>query len=81
MDLPTPTDGEWLALLDYRDRHGRTWAFDLWTAWQNANDVLEPHGVMLRTIRNRLGPSWLQRLTRADLERERSRFTLAPAGR
>lgn len=80
MSAATPTDAEWLALLDFRDRHGRTWSFALWTAWQNGNDVLQPHGAELRAIRNRLGPSWLETLTNRELEQQRERFTLTLPG-
>lgn len=80
MNAAILNDAEWIALLDFRDRHGRTWSFALWTAWQNGNDVLQPHGATLRAIRNRLGPSWLETLTARQLEQQRQRFTLTPTG-
>lgn len=75
-ETATLTDEQWIALLDYRDRHGRTWSFDLWAAFTNGTDADEPHGPALRAIRNGVGPSYIQKLTNAELKRQRERFTL-----
>lgn len=58
------------ALLDWRQRHGRSWKNELLTAWLNGTDELNARGYALRTIRNRLGPTWLDRLRPKDLDAE-----------
>jgi hypothetical protein len=80
---PTPTIAQWIALLDFRDRYGRTWKDALWTAWGNGRDDYEPHSAHLRAIRNHrdFGPSWLHGLKPDLLQRQRERFTLALPGR
>jgi hypothetical protein len=67
------TDDMLSALLDWRQRHGRSWKLDLWAAWMNGADERDPHGPSLRMIRNRLGPSWLDTLRRKDLDAEAAR--------
>jgi hypothetical protein len=45
------------ALRTFKKNHGRTWRAKLLILWANGQDYYEPHGSMLRTIRNSLGPS------------------------
>lgn len=67
----TELDNDMLsALLDWRQRHGRSWKIDLWAAWMNGADERDPRGQSLRAIRNRLGPTWLDRLRPKDLDAE-----------
>lgn len=68
-----------LALLDWRQRHGRSWKIDLWAAWMNGTDARDPRGSSLRAIRNRLGPTWLDRLRPKDLDAEAVRRGLTAA--
>lgn len=72
----TPSAAQWIALLDFRDRHGRTWRDELSTKWMNGKDERERHAPHLRAIRNHFGPSWLYDLKPAELQRQRERFTL-----
>ena len=71
------TDDMLSALLDWRQRHGRSWKTDLWAAWMNGADASDPRGASLRTIRNRLGPSWLDGLAPRDLDAEAARRGVA----
>lgn len=75
---PTPSNAQWIALLDFRDRYGRTWKDALWTKWGNDQDHYEPHAADLHAIRNHadFGPSWLHTLKPDELQRQRERFTL-----
>lgn len=61
------------ALLDWRQRMGRSWKIDLWAAWMNGSDANDSRGSSLRRIRNRLGPSWLDRLRPKDIDAEAAR--------
>lgn len=72
------TDDMLSALLDWRQRHGRSWKTDLWAAWMNGDDVRDPRGSSLRMIRNRLGPGWLDRLRPKDLDAEAARRGINP---
>ena len=58
-ETATLTDEQWIALLDFRDRHGRTWAFDLWAAFTNGTDAdfLTPFGGTPTALTNSLAPS------------------------
>ncbi|MFL0419569.1 hypothetical protein ACH0CP_18710 [Sphingomonas sp. 179-I 2A4 NHS] len=80
---PTPTIAQWIALLDFRDRYGRTWKDALWTKWGNGQDHYEPHAADLHSVRNHadFGPSWLHGLKPDLLQRQRERFTLTLAHR
>jgi hypothetical protein len=64
------TDDMLSALIDWRERHGRSWKTDLWAAWMNGSDASDPRGSSLRAIRNQLGPSWLDNLRPKDLVAE-----------
>lgn len=77
----TPNAAQWIALLDFRDRHGRTWKNDLSLKWMNGQDERERHAPHLRAIRNHFGPSWLHDLKPAEVQRQRERFTLTLAHR
>lgn len=61
------------ALLDWRQRRGRFWKNELLAAWMNGTDELDARGSALRTIRNRFGPTWLDRLRPRDLDAEAGR--------
>ncbi len=52
-----------VALVAFREQHGRTWKSTLRDGWERAAYPGE-----LQQIRNQLGPSWLNRLTPADFE-------------
>ena len=80
-DKPTPSAAQWIALLDFRDRHGRNWRDHLSTAWMNGQDENEPHAPHLRALRNHFGTAWLYRLKSDELQRQRERFTLKLAFR
>ena len=56
------------ALLDWRQRSGRSWKEHLQIAWMTGADERDPRGSSLRRIRNRLGPSWLDKLRPCDLD-------------
>ena len=56
------------ALLDWRQRSGRSWKEKLQIAWMTGADERDPRGSSLRRIRNRLGPSWLEKLRPCDLD-------------
>jgi hypothetical protein len=67
------TDDMLSALIDWRERHGRSWKTDLWVAWMNGSDASDPRGSSLRAIRNQLGPPWLDNLRPKDLVAEAAR--------
>ncbi len=54
------------ALIAFRDKYGRTWKTELNDRWLNGKDASEPNGHLLRQIRNRQGPTWLNNLKRED---------------
>jgi hypothetical protein len=66
-------DSQIVALLLFRERHGRSWKINLWAAWINGDDTREPGGAALRQLRNRSGPSWLDSLRPKDLDAEAAR--------
>lgn len=49
------------ALESFMERHGRQWKETLLSYWLNGKDAQEPGGHLLRQIRNRLGPQWLEK--------------------
>ena len=55
------------ALLDWRQRSGRSWKEKLQIAWMTGADERDPRGSSLRRIRNQLGPSWFDKLRPWDL--------------
>lgn len=57
--LPTPQ--ERAALTAYARRYGRRWKSRLLTDWVEGRDLREPDGAELRSLRNQLGPEWLER--------------------
>ena len=61
-------DDELHALLDWRCSHGRGWKTALWAAWMTGRDAGGEHGSVLRRIRNRRGPAWLDALRPKDLD-------------
>lgn len=50
------TAEEWTALRAFATEHGRCWKAELRKQWMNASAIPVLHG-----LRNRLGPSWLDR--------------------
>jgi hypothetical protein len=78
---PSPNASQWIALLDFRDRHGRTWKDQLSIKWMNGQDERERHSAHLRAIRNHFGPTWLHNLKADEIQRQRERFTLTLAYR
>jgi hypothetical protein len=52
-------DDERRALQRYATANGRTWKSQLSLAWSTCADELEDDCGPLRSVRNRLGPSWL----------------------
>ena len=56
------------ALLDWRQRAGRSWKEKLQIAWMTGADENDPRGSALRHIRNHLGPTWLHELRPKDLD-------------
>jgi len=56
------------ALLDWRQRAGRSWKEKLHIAWMTGADENDPRGSSLRHIRNHLGPTWLDKLRPKDLD-------------
>ena len=61
-------DDRMSALLDWRQRNGRSWRVKLQIAWMTGADQNDPRGSGLRHIRSHLGPSWLDRLRPCDLD-------------
>ncbi|QYE37260.1 hypothetical protein KZX46_21755 (plasmid) [Polymorphobacter sp. PAMC 29334] len=61
-------DKQLSALLDWKQRKGRSWKNDLLFAWQNGRDEQDPRSASLRWIRNHRGPSWLVDLHPCDLD-------------
>lgn len=61
-------DDELHALLDWRRSNGRGWKTALWAAWMTGRDTGGEHGSVLRRIRNRRGPAWLDALRPKDLD-------------
>ena len=55
------TNDERCALQRYATAHGRTWKSQLSLAWSNGDDEREDDAGLLRSVRNRMGPSWLMR--------------------
>ena len=55
------------AMLDWRQRKGRSWKEALLIAWMNGDDGRDRRCASLRHIRNRLGPDWLDKLRPKDL--------------
>lgn len=56
------------ALLDWRQRSDRSWKEKLQIAWMTGADERDRRGSSLRRIRNRLGPSWIDKLRPCDLD-------------
>jgi hypothetical protein len=56
------------ALLDWRQRNGRSWKQRLQIAWMSGADGSDRRSSSLRQIRNHLGPTWLDRLRPRDLD-------------
>jgi len=56
------------ALLDWRQRAGRSSKEKLQIAWMTGADENDPRGSALRHIRNHLGPTWLDKLRPKDLD-------------
>jgi hypothetical protein len=46
----------------FKEQHGRNWKDKLRTLWMQGKDANEPQGHLLRQIRNRIGPSGLDKL-------------------
>jgi hypothetical protein len=59
-----PTREQLQALEDYAARHGRQWKRQLLDDWLSGRDAREPQGPLLRQLRNRFGPRWLQTYAR-----------------
>lgn len=49
------------ALAAFAEKYGRGWKRELLNRWLDGRDCQEPHGALLRQIRNQFGPTWLQR--------------------
>lgn len=58
---PTPNEEQKLALSQFKAKYGHFWKEELMLKWACGRDVNEPHGALLRQVRNQLGPSWLAR--------------------
>ena len=59
-----PTREQLQALEGYAARHGRQWKRQLLDDWLSGRDEREPQGPLLRQLRNRFGPRWLQAYAR-----------------
>ncbi len=46
----------------FAKQHGRTWKSKLRTLWMRGADANEPDGHLLRQVRNRVGPSGLEKV-------------------
>ena len=59
-----------IALLVYRDANGKQWKSKLSMDWMRAGypSVSSGHGAALQQIRNTYGPSWLAKVTNANLD-------------
>jgi len=58
---PQPTPEQQLAINQFKAKYGQFWKEELATKWWSGRDVNEPHGALLRQVRNQLGPQWLAR--------------------
>lgn len=65
--MDEPTLDMWRALIAFHARYGRYWKHILVLKWMNGGDEAEPFSAQLRSVRNLLGPGWLQRLRPASL--------------
>jgi hypothetical protein len=74
--MPAWTDEELCTLLDFRRRNGYRWKSKLLDLYLFGKDDSEPNGASLRHIRNRQGPSRVDALSKATLDKAEQR--LAP---
>lgn len=56
------TEEEDATLNAYAEYHGKRWKQQLLNDWLTGKDAQFPNGHLLRRIRNRLGPQWLENL-------------------
>lgn len=61
-DLSELTSEQREALLQFANRYGADWKRELLDRWVNGTDTAEPGGHLLRQVRNRLGPQWLEKV-------------------
>ncbi len=54
---------ELTVLRNFARHYGRNWKAHLRWQWEHDYDTYQPHAATLRSLRNRLGPSWLARFT------------------
>jgi len=54
-----PTPEQLRAIQAFANKHGAHWKSALLTAWLTGRDEREPHSHLLRQVRNRFGPVWL----------------------
>jgi hypothetical protein len=59
-----PSPGQYAALLEFSERHGRNWKSKLGDAWMSGNyrkyGVTMDQAALLQQVRNELGPEWLK---------------------
>jgi hypothetical protein len=56
-----PTPEQLQALKAFAFKYGKQWKSHLAERWLDGRDAQEPDGHLLRQVRNRLGPRWLER--------------------
>ncbi len=66
--MPAWTDEELIALVDFHRRNGHRWKSKLLDLYLFGKDDREPGGSALRHIRNRQGPSRVDRLRKSTLD-------------
>lgn len=64
-----PSPDQASAVLGFAEEHGRNWKSALSTCWMRASYEGREDGHLLQQVRNQLGPSWLIRVTLAELEK------------
>lgn len=58
-----PNDEQLEALRYFSVLHGREWKHELLNQWRDGRDTCNRDGALLRQIRNRFGPQWLESFT------------------
>lgn len=67
------TDDQRAAVAAFRDSNGREWKEELGSLWMTGNysrrGIDKDQAALLQQVRNQLGPEWLVKVTRAELDR------------
>lgn len=66
MNVASPTTEQLDALRAFATKYGKNWKERLNDMWWNGTDDREPNGGLLRQLRNRFGPRWLEAFEFSD---------------